>query len=159
LGFQMTFLLSAVLSGGAALYVLRFLRREHTEVVSKRGLALADFKLLLRNKWFAVITLLSAVPNKVALAGFLYYSVPVYLKALGHNQAITGRVMMAYGLAIILIGPVMARFADRLKERWRFVMVGGYGAAVAMAIPLFIADTVGAVFSVVGLGVAHAIGV
>src|SRR5262249_10241160 len=76
LGFQMTFLLSAVLSGGAALYVLRFLRREHTEVVSKRGLALADFKLLLRNKWFAVITLLSAVPNKVALAGFLYYSVP-----------------------------------------------------------------------------------
>jgi hypothetical protein len=38
-------------------------------------------------------------------------------------------------------------------------MIGGYAAAIAMAIPLFVSDTTGAVFAVVGLGVAHAIGV
>jgi predicted MFS family arabinose efflux permease len=148
-----------LLSGAATVYVLHFLRQEQTEVVLKKGLALADFKILLRNKWFTAITLLSAVPAKVALAGFLYYSVPLYLKGLGHTQSITGRVMMAYGLAIILIGPVVAKLADQMKERWRFVMIGGYAAAIAMAIPLFVSDTTGAVFAVVGLGVAHAIGV
>jgi MFS family permease len=159
LGFTMTFLLSALLSATAALYVLHFLRREDSEVAAKKSLALADFKLLLQNKQFAVITFLSAVPAKVALAGFLYYSVPLYLKGLGHNQSITGRVMMAYGLAIILIGPMVARLADRMQDRWRFVMIGGYLAATAMAIPLFVDDTVGASLAVVGLGIAHAIGV
>jgi len=159
LGFTMTFLLSALLSATAALYVLRFLRREDGEIVAKKSLAVTDFKLLLRNKQFAVITFLSAVPAKVALAGFLYYSVPLYLKGLGHNQSITGRVMMAYGLAIILIGPLVARLADRMQDRWRFVMIGGYVAAIAMAIPLFVDDTIGASLAVVGLGIAHAIGV
>src|SRR5262245_34522884 len=135
LGFSMTFLLSGLLSATAALYVIRFLRREDGKLVEKRGLGVADFKLLLRNKQFAVITFLSAVPAKVALAGFLYYSVPLYLKGLGHNQSITGRVMMAYGLAIILVGPLVARLADRMQGRWRFVMVGGYIGAIAMAIP------------------------
>ena len=159
LGFSMTFLLSGVLSATAALYVLRFLRREDGKLMQKRGLGVADFKLLLRNKQFAVITFLSAVPAKVALAGFLYYSVPLYLKGLGHNQSITGRVMMAYGLAIILVGPLVARLADRMQGRWRFVMVGGYIGAIATAIPLFVADTVGAALAVVGLGIAHAVSV
>ena len=159
LGFSMTFLLSGLLSATAALYVLRFLRREDGTLVEKKGLVLADFKLLLRNKQFAVITFLSAVPAKVALAGFLYYSVPLYLKGLGHNQSITGRVMMAYGLAIILVGPLVARLADRMQGRWRFVMVGGYIGAIAMAIPLFVGDTLGAALAVVGLGIAHAVSV
>jgi len=160
LGFAMTFLLSAGLSAIAALYVLRSLGDETGRTVAKKALALADFKLLLRHRHFAIVTFLSAIPAKVALAGFLYYSVPLYLKDLGYSQSITGRVMMAYGLAIILIGPMVARWADQARtRRWRFVMLGGYAAALAMAVPLFLADMKGAVIAVVGLGVAHAIGV
>jgi predicted MFS family arabinose efflux permease len=160
LGFSMTFLLSAGLSATAALYVLRSLGDETGRAVAKKAPALADFKLLLRHKHFAIVAFLSAVPAKVALAGFLYYSVPLYLKGLGYNQSITGRVMMAYGLAIILIGPMVARLADRVHtRRWRFVMLGGYAAALAMTVPLLVDDMKGAVIAVIGLGVAHAIGV
>jgi predicted MFS family arabinose efflux permease len=160
LGFAMTFLLSAGLSAIAALYVLRSLGDETGRTVARKTLALADFKLLLRHKHFAIVTFLSAVPAKVALAGFLYYSVPLYLKGLGYSQSITGRVMMAYGLAIILVGPMVARLADRApSRRWRFVMLGGYAAALAMTVPLLVDDMKGAVIAVIGLGLAHAIGV
>ena len=160
LGFSMTFLLSAGLSAIAALYVLRSLGDETGRTVAQKSLTAGGFQALLRHKHFAIVTFLSAIPAKVALAGFLYYSVPLYLKGLGYNQSITGRVMMAYGLAIILIGPMVARLADRAQtRRWRFVMLGGYAAALAMAVPLFVEDMKGAVIAVIGLGVAHAIGV
>jgi predicted MFS family arabinose efflux permease len=160
LGFAMTFLLSAGLSAAAALYVLRSLGDETGRPVASKTPKLQDFKLLLRHKHFAIVTFLSAVPAKVALAGFLYYSVPLYLKGLGYSQSITGRVMMAYGLAIILIGPMVARLADQARtRRWRFITLGGYAAALAMTVPLLVDDMKGAVIAVIGLGVAHAIGV
>ena len=157
--FRMTFLLSAGLSAITAVYVSRFPGTKSGRRSPKKRLALADFKLLLQHKQFAAITFFSAIPAKVALAGFLYYSVPLYLKGLGYNQSITGRVMMAYGLAIILVSPIMAQLADRVQNRWRFLMIGGYAAAIAMAIPLFVDDMTGAALAVIGLGIAHAIGV
>ncbi len=159
LGYQMTFLFSAGLSALTAAYVWRFLRGEIAQTVAKNRLTLADFKLLLQHKQFAAITFFSAIPAKVALAGFLYYSVPLYLKALGYNQSVTGRVMMAYGLAIILVSPIVAQLADRVKNRSRFLMLGGLIAAIAMAIPLFVEDMTGAALAVVGLGIGHAVGV
>ena len=160
LGFSTTFLLSAGLSATAALYVLRALGNEIGRTVARKSLLLADFKALLRHRHFAIVTFLSAIPAKVALAGFLYYSVPLYLKGLGYSQSITGRVMMAYGLAIILIGPMVARLADRARtRRWRFIMLGGYAAALALMVPLLVENMKGAVIAVLGLGVAHAIGV
>jgi MFS family permease len=160
LGFQMTFLFSAGLSAITAAYVARFLGGEiSSQTTTSKHLTLSDFKLLLQHKEFAAITFFSAVPAKVALAGFLYYSVPLYLKGLGYNQSVTGRVMMAYGLAIILVSPIVAQLADRMKNRSRFLMLGGLIAALAMAIPLFVEDMTGAALAVVGLGIAHAIGV
>jgi MFS family permease len=159
LGFQMTFLFSAGLSALAAAFVSRFLRGEIAQTVAKKRLALTDFKLLLQHKQFAAITFFSAIPAKVALAGFLYYSVPLYLKALGYSQSVTGRVMMAYGLAIILVSPIVAQLADRVKNRSWFLMLGGLIAAIAMAIPLFVEDMTGAALAVVGLGIGHAVSV
>ena len=135
-------------------------RRDRSHRSRKSRLHWRISSCLLRHKHFAIVTFLSAVPAKVALAGFLYYSVPLYLKGLGYNQSITGRVMMGYGLAIILIGPMVARLADQAQtRRWRFVMLGGYAAALAMAVPLLVEDMKGAVIAVIGLGVAHAVGV
>jgi len=81
------------------------------------------------------------------------------LKGLGYNQSITGRVMMAYGLAIILISPLVAQLADRMQNRARFLIIGGYAAAIALAIPLMVDGMTGAALAVVGLGVGHAISV
>jgi MFS family permease len=159
LGYQMTFLFSAGLSAMTAIYVSRFLGNEIVQASAKKRLTLSDFKLLLHHKEFALITFFSAIPAKVALAGFLYYSVPLYLKGLGYNQSVTGRVMMAYGLAIILASPIVAQLADRSKDRSRFLMIGGLIAAIAMTIPLFVEDMTGAALAVIGLGIGHAIGV
>jgi MFS family permease len=160
LGFQSTFLFSAGMSAITAIYVSRFLGDEaiQSSTASKR-LTLSDFKQLLQHKQFALITFFSAIPAKVALAGFLYYSVPLYLKGLGYNQSVTGRVMMAYGLAIILVSPLVAQLADQTRNRSRFLIVGGLVAATAMAIPLFVEGLTGAALAVIGLGIGHAIGV
>jgi MFS family permease len=159
LGFEKTFLLSGGLSAVASFYVLRFMSKTVAHSRTSKGLGLSDFGLLIRQRQFATITFLSAVPAKVALAGFLYYSIPLYLKELGHDQSSTGRIMMAYGLVIIMLSPLVAQFADRARHRWRFVMIGGYAAAIAIAMPLFVEGGMGAALAVIGLGIGHAIGV
>lgn len=159
LGHSTTILVSGVLSATAALFVLRFLHSGETSGAARKSLTTHDFQLLLRNRKFVGITFLSAVPAKIALTGFLYYSVPLYLKLLGNNQSTTGRVMMAYGLAIILVSPIVAKLADRIGQlRW-FVSVGGYASALAMFLVCYFDNTAGLLLSITLLGVAHSIGV
>ena len=159
LGHQVTILLSGLLSATAALFVLRFLRTNPNQVAFKRKLTARDFKLLLGNKKFVGVTFLAAIPAKIALTGFLYYAVPLYLKLLGNNQSTTGRIMMAYGLAIIALSPFMAKLADRVGKLGWFISVGGYSSALAMFIVYYFDSTAGLLVSVTLLGIAHAIGV
>ena len=160
LGDSWTILLSAILSAVSAMFVLRFLNSTpDQQITSKKKIQLLDFKLLLKNKKFVAITFLAAVPAKIALTGFLYYLVPLYLKILGSNQSTTGRMMMAYGLAIIILSPFIAKLADKVGQlRW-FVSVGGYGSALAMFVIYFFDNTVGLLISISLLGISHAIGV
>lgn len=158
LGHSPTIMLSALLSAAAAWFVLRFLRSAQT-AAARKALGWKDFSLLLRNRKFAAITFLAAVPAKIALTGFLYYSAPLYLKFLGNNQSTTGRVMMAYGLAIILLSPSVARLADRIGQlRW-FVSLGGFASAASMFVIYAFDSTAGTLASITLLGMAHAIGV
>lgn len=160
LGHAPTILLSGLLSATAALFVLRFLHADTgAPAASRKKLSSNDFKLLLRNKKFVAITFLAAVPAKIALTGFLYYTAPLYLKLLGNNQSTTGRVMMAYGLAIIILSPFVAKLADRFGQlRW-FITLGGYAAAAAMFIVYAFDSTAGLLAAISLLGIAHAIGV
>jgi MFS family permease/HAMP domain-containing protein len=158
LGASSTIFLSALLSVTAGLVVLRFI---HSSPASspKKVPDLGDFRRLVLNKKFSLITFLAAIPAKIALTGFLYYSVPLYLKLLGNNQSTTGRVMMAYGLSIIILSPSIAKLADRIgRLRW-FVSIGGYAAALAMFVIYFFDNMAGILVSITLLGIAHAIGV
>ena len=159
LGFRMTFLLSALLSLAAVLFVLHFVQRGSGRTESKKKLQILDFTQLLKHKQFAAITFLAAIPAKVVLTGFLYYSIPLYLNELGNNQSSTGRIMMAYGLAIILLSPAIAGLADRFGRRRWFVVVGGYVGVLGLAALYFLDGTLGVVLSVTCIGIAHAIGV
>lgn len=159
LGYDKTILLSALLSAASAFFVLRFLRARKADTAARKKFCMADLKRLLRHPQFAAITFLAAVPAKIALTGFLYYSVPLYLKLLGNNQSTIGRVMMAYGLAIILFSPLIAKLADRVGHlRW-FVSVGGFAASLAMFVICYFDNMFGLLLSVSLLGIAHAIGV
>lgn len=160
LGHSLTIFLSAVFSASAALFVLRFLQDSPASpAAARKKLSFNDFKLLLRNKKFVAVTFLAAIPAKIALTGFLYYSVPLYLKLLGNNQSTTGRIMMSYGLAIITLSPFLANLADKYgKLRW-FVSIGGYSAALSMFIIYYFDNTLGLLASITLLGIAHSIGV
>lgn len=158
LGDRPTFLLSALLSITSALCVLRFLRSQRA-AAPRQPLRLGDLAELLRHKQFTAITFLTAIPSKIALTGFLYYSVPLYLKSVGASQSSTGRMMMAYGLAIILLSPSIASLADAIGHRRWFVIAGGYAAALGMFATWFNDSTFGVLLSITLLGIAHAIGV
>ncbi|WP_269532021.1 MFS transporter [Chitinimonas sp. BJYL2] len=158
-GFRPTFMLSALLSLAAAIFVMRFLARKRLSGTVRKSLRWRDIRLLLKHKPFVVITVLAAIPSKIALTGFLYYTAPLYLKALGNSQSAVGRVMMAYGLAIIAFSPLVAQMADRLgKHRW-FVSLGGFAASGAMFVIYLDAGTMGVSVAILLLGLAHAIGV
>ncbi len=159
LGYQLTFLLSALLSSAAVLFVIRFVRRDSGQTSAKKRLRALDFGQLLKHRQFATITFLAAIPAKIVLTGFLYYSVPLYLNALGNDQSSTGRIMMAYGLAIIFLSPAIAGVADRFGHRRWFVVAGGYVAVLGVATLGFLDSTLGVALSVTFIGIAHAIGV
>jgi predicted MFS family arabinose efflux permease/HAMP domain-containing protein len=160
IGFRTTFFVSAGLSLVSALFVFYFLQDQNKDVISTKGrIKLSYFRLLFSNRRFLALTFFSAIPAKICLTGFLYYAAPLYLKFLGNNQSAIGRVLMGYGLAMILISPFTARIADALGTRKMFVVLGGILSGIALLMVHYFQNTLGVLFSIVLLGTAHAIGV
>ncbi|MCB1908412.1 MAG: MFS transporter [Rhodocyclaceae bacterium] len=114
---------------------------------------------LLVNRRFAVLTLFAAIPAKVLLIGVLFYLVPLYVVELGHGQAAAGRLIMFYGLLMVVLVPLAARQGDAFQRRLALVAGGlgltGAGVLAAAAMP----DEAGllALVGLLGLGQALAI--
>jgi len=161
IGFSATFILSAALSLASAIFVMQFFEAKVKDPSAPAPaiLSFKDFTTLLTDKYFLLITFLSAIPAKLLLTGFLYYTGPVYLNELGANQSSVGRVLMAYGLAIVLISPLSAWLGDRLKNKSAFIIFGGGLSALALFAVYMIPGIYGMFTGVLLLGVAHAIGV
>lgn len=160
IGFRTTFFVSAGLSIVSALFVFYFLQDHSRDALSTKGkIKLSYFRLLFSNRRFLALTFFSAIPAKICLTGFLYYAAPLYLKFLGNNQSAIGRVLMCYGLAMVLISPFIARIADKLGNRKMFVILGGILSGIALLMVHYFQNTLGVLFSIVLLGTAHAIGV
>lgn len=160
IGFRPTFFVSGGVTVISALFVFHFLQDYHEDSGSARGkIKLSHFRLLLSNKRFLSLTFFSAIPAKICLTGFLYYAAPLYLKFLGNSQSAIGRVLMGYGLAMVLISPLTARLADALGNRKRFVIIGGIAAGIALIMVYRFQSTLGILFSITLLGTAHAVGV
>lgn len=160
IGFEITFMLSAVLSLASALFVMQFfvsVKKKDDGAATK--LSLRDFTTLLTDKYFLLITFLSAIPAKLLLTGFLYYTGPVYLNELGANQSSVGRILMAYGLAIVVVSPLSAWLGDRLKKKTVFIMFGGGLSALALLSVYLIPGIYGMFTGVLLLGIAHGVGV
>lgn len=158
LGYHVTFVLAAVLALASVLFVMNFFSRGGTNAQSK-PVSLNDFKVLLSNKYFALITFCSAIPSKVVLTGFLYYLCPVYLQSLGESSAVSGRVMMSYGLAIIIISPLSAFLVDRWNNKIRFIVIGGLLSGLALVNVMMLPGTLGLLLIVIMIGIAHGISV
>ncbi|PMJ92439.1 MFS transporter [Vibrio sp. 10N.261.55.A7] len=156
LGYSTTFLSAAILALLSALLVMLFFAQSQSQNSSK-PVQLSDFKILLTNKYFALICVLSAIPAKIVLTGFLYYICPVYLQYLGESSSMSGRIMMTYGLSLIIISPLSAALVDKYKNKLVFIVCGGLLSAIALINILILPGTYGLLMIVIIIGVAHGI--
>lgn len=160
-GYQMTFFLSGGLSMAAAVFVYRFIHehKQDTAQAPIRKATMSDYIKVLSNGRFLVLTLFAAIPAKMALTGFLYYTGPLYMSSLGTDQSSIGRVMMAYGIAMIAFSPLIGNIADRIKCRAVLVTAGGLLSSLALLLLYYENGLYAILASITLLGVAHAIGV
>lgn len=154
-GYRATFAVSALLALAAAATVT-LLPADRVERVQRRPFRMGDARALLANSRFLALLMFSSVPTKLMLTGYLFYLVPVSLHAAGETPAGIGRLMMTYGLIIILLGPWVSKMADRTGRHALFAGLGGLiGGAGTLAI-LQEQGVAGILIGIAALGVAHA---
>ena len=157
LGYRATFAASALLALAASFAAATLLPADRGERGRARRFRLGDVGGLLANQRFVALLLFSSVPTKLMLTGYLFYLVPVSLHAAGETPAGIGRLMMTYGLIIVLLGPWVSRLADRTGRHALFAGIGGLvGGAGALAI-LQDPGVPGILAGIAALGVAHAL--
>jgi predicted MFS family arabinose efflux permease len=158
IGFAATFILSAALATAASLFAARFFvdHLHDNQQISSKLLVWQDIKKLFADRSFIVITFLAAIPAKAALTGFIYYIGPVYSNYLGATKSVSGRILMAYGLAIVIISPLTAWLTDKYQQQKSFIVVGGLLSSSALLIVGISGNMTGLGIGVLLLGVAHA---
>ncbi|GAB6057041.1 MFS transporter [Desulfonatronum parangueonense] len=160
IGFAPVFAISAGLGLLAALFVGRYISGTPANPSRKsEKLRARNVLTLVRNRRFLAMTILNAIPAKMALTGFLFFAMPLYLKSLGLSPGDIGRVMMSYGLAMILLSPLVGLLADIWGRRHYFVLTGGLLAAVAIMLITLQPGPLASVLSILLLGAAHAVGI
>lgn len=158
IGYRATFAVSAVLALAATVAAATLLpaeRGERTE--QRRPVRLRDYAEMLANPRFAALLLFSSIPTKLMLTGYLFYLVPVSLAALGETPAEIGRILMTYGLTIVVLGPWVSRAADRSGRHALFAGIGGLIGGAGMLVVLLAPGVPGVLAGVAALGVAHAL--
>ncbi len=168
IGYEATFLISAFLALISGLMVLRIFKSigpdsngvEHARH-KKLMLGGGDLRVLLSNRRFFGLVFLASIPNKMVMAGFLFYLVPLYLNQLEHSQSAIGRMMMLYGLVTIAFTKLAARIADR-RQSYEFMviasgLISGLGFLVGLADVYVGGPTVAVLAAIICLGLGHSL--
>ena len=156
IGFRATFGISAALALAATLAVAWLLPSARGQLVRDAPVKLRDYWLVLRNLRFLALLMFSSIPTKIMLTGYLFYIVPIYLHTLGESQSATGRIMMGYGLTVLVLAPWISRLADRSGRHALFAGVGGLIAGLGALLAFEGNSALVVLVSVVTLGLAHA---
>lgn len=122
-----TFLLGAGVAALASLLVVRLMAggRPRSEEGAPRHVTLRDFVAAFANRRLVLQLCLAAVPAKVLLTGFLFYLLPVTLLGFGWREADVGRIVMVYGITMLVGGPLFGRLTDRRQNHAAVVACGG----------------------------------
>jgi MFS family permease len=118
---------------------------------------LKSLAIVLANGRFVLFLLCIAVPANVLIAAYLWYMVPLYLSDLGASTSEIGRVIMAYYLLIVLVGPLASQFVDKPGRLGWLVGLGSFASAAGL-IAFHDWGSVWAVaLTVIMLGLTHAV--
>jgi MFS family permease len=104
---------------------------------ASRAPTLREITGLLFNARFMTVTGLAAIPAKVLLTGVCFYLVPLYVLSLGSSQSVIGRILMIYGVVMVVVSPLAAAMAtDRRRMEWLVgagLLLSGLGTLLVTA--------------------------
>jgi len=159
LGFRPTFACGAALALLSGLLAVRLLGAKAPSTTTARSLSWSDLGVVLRSPSFLGIVLLGAIPAKIVLTGFLYFLAPLYLEQLGTSHSAIGRIMMLYGVAMVLLTPLTAKLADRMGRPLPFVVLGGLLSGAGLLGLLWLDGSAVMIAAILILGIAQALSV
>lgn len=156
LGPSAAFLVSAGLCLAAYLCATAALPsdRPRPETLSP-ALRLSQVGAVLRRPIMVLLLVGCALPAKMLLIGFCFYYLPLSLSAAGFDSATIGRVLMLYGLAMVIIIPLISRVSDDVGRRGFFVVLGALLSGLAVAQLYLWPEPWGAAIAVLQIGIAQ----
>jgi MFS family permease len=157
IGERWTLGVAAVMAIGS-MGAIRLLPRQTLDAAAEQAAArapsLREIGSLMLNRRFMTVTGLAAIPAKVLLTGVCFYLIPLYVLSLGSTQSVVGRILMIYGVVMVVVMPLAATYATtRERMEWLVgtgLLLSGIGTLLAIA-----GSHVGWVFAaatLVGLG-------
>ena len=162
IGYRAVFLAGGIISVFALACAVALFRRQLTMARTRHAsipFPLKNLFRVLKDAEFCSVVLLQGIPAKIALIGFLYYFVPLYLKRLGALQSNIGRVLMCYGVALVFLNPVFSKLLKKTAYQKHFIALGGLLTGLAMISFQFYSGFGAILFLVVMLGLAHTLSI
>ncbi|MBY7831901.1 MFS transporter [Vibrio fluvialis] len=156
IGYQPVFLISAALAAFAGLLAWRMFSGSVNDGKTQ-GAKKGSIKLLAKNARFVAVTVCCAIPAKIVLTGFLYFTVPLYLVSLDASQSEIGRIMMIYSLVIIPLSPIASGIADRTKKMRELIVLGTILSGGILVSLYGEASIIKMLMAVTLMGIAHSI--
>lgn len=126
------------------------------------SVTLGDFAIALANRRLAVQMIFAAIPAKLLLTGFLYYLLPVTLIGGGWREADVGRMLMIYGIVVLVAGPLLGRLTDRRQNHAAVVAFGLILSALPLLATPFVPEALAlpaAIGMVAALGAGQAMSI
>ena len=77
----------------------------------RRARRAARIRRAAHNRRFMTVTGLAAMPAKILLTGMCFYLVPLYVLTIDSTQAMAGRILMIYGVVMVVMAPLAAALA------------------------------------------------
>ena len=156
LGYRNTLLVAAAMAVFAAAAALIAVDRDSPTIRPRRQALTRSWRRVFRHREFVMLTLFSAVPNKLVLSGLFFYLLPLFLADLGNTQSNIGRVLMVFGIACIAITPLAASGSDRFGSR-AFIILGGLMSGLGCLLPTVANSTGGVLAAAAILGSGQAL--
>jgi MFS family permease len=164
LGYRAVFIVAALLAVFGGMLAAGILRDERDHEADAVGDAkpqahgrLKSLATVLANGRFMLFLLCIAVPANVLIAAYLWYMVPLYLSDLGASTSEIGRVIMAYYLLIVVVGPLASQFVDKPGRLGWLVGLGSVASAAGLIAFHDWQSIWAVVLTVIMLGLTHAV--
>ncbi|MDV7340354.1 MFS transporter [Terasakiella sp. A23] len=158
IGYQLTFVISAVFVIAAMIMLIGFLGEDSMEKYQSQTSKRNDVSFaIFQTGDFTTLSFFCAVPAKIILTGIIYLLTPLYLIEQDASEATIGRVIMIYGVLVIFIMPKLSSYADKKNMHAQMVILGGLIAGCGGLIFFFVNGLWAMVATVCLIGIGQAL--